>query len=53
MYKAIIWETSSSVGKGVDVIAESLDAARMKLEGEYGEGTVFDLHSEIDASTPR
>lgn len=52
-YKAIIWETPSSVGKRVAVIAESINAARMKLEAEYGEGTVFDLHSEIDVSTPR
>jgi hypothetical protein len=43
-HKAITWEKPSSVGKRVAVIAESLDAARMKLEGEYGEGTVFDLH---------
>jgi phage gp46-like protein len=52
-YKAMIWATPSSVGKRVTVIAESLDDARLKLEREYGEGTVFDLHNEIDASTPR
>lgn len=52
-YKAVIWDTTSSVGKRVTVIAESLDDARMKLEGEYGEGSVFDLHSDIAASTPR
>lgn len=52
-YKAMIWETPSSVGKRVTVIAESLDDARLKLEGEHGEGTVFDLHNENEASTPR
>jgi hypothetical protein len=52
-YKALIWETPSSVGKRVTVIAVSLDDARMKLEGEYGKDRVFDLHNEIEASTPR
>lgn len=52
-YKAMIWETPSSIGKRVTVTAESLDDARRKLEEEFGKGTVFDLHSEIDASMPR
>jgi len=49
----MIWETPSSVGKQVTVIAESLDDARLKLEGQYGEGSVFDLHNENEASAPR
>jgi hypothetical protein len=34
-------------------MAESLEEARLKLKGKYGKGTVFDLHNEIGASTPR
>jgi hypothetical protein len=49
----MIWETPSSVGRRVTVIAESLDDARLKLEVEFGEGRVFDLHNEIDASMSR
>jgi hypothetical protein len=52
-YRAMIWETPSSIGKRVTVIAKSLDDARLKLEAEYGEGAAFDLHNERDASTPR
>jgi hypothetical protein len=52
-YKAMIWATPSSVGKPVTVIAENLDDARLKLEAEFGEGTVFNLHNELDASAPR
>ena len=49
----MIWETPSSIGKPLTVKAESLDDARRKLEEQFGNGTVFDLHSEIDASMPR
>jgi hypothetical protein len=52
-YKAMIWETPSSIGKRVTVTAESLDNARRKLEEEFGKGAVFDLHSEVDASMPK
>jgi len=52
-YKAMIWETPSSVGKRVAVMAESLEDARQKLQENYGESSVFDLHNEINASTPR
>jgi hypothetical protein len=41
---------------GVELPAPWIDRendARLKLEEEYGEGTVFDLHNEIDASMPR
>lgn len=47
------WETPSSIGKRITVTAESLDDARRKLEEEFGRGTVFDLHNEIDASMLR
>ena len=49
----IIWEKPSSIGNRVIVIAESLADAKRKLESEYGEGTVFNLHTEIDAAKPR
>lgn len=52
-YKAMIWETPSSVSKRVTVIAESLDNARLKLEEQYGKGSVFNLHNENEASAPR
>lgn len=52
-YIAIIWKTPTIVGKRVTIVAESLDDARLKLEVEFGEGTVFNLHNEIDASMPR
>jgi hypothetical protein len=43
----MIWKTPSSLGKRVTVIAKSLEEARLKLEKEFGEGTVFNLHNEI------
>jgi hypothetical protein len=52
-YIAVIWETPTSVGKRVTVVAESLDDALLKLEEEFGKGKVFNLHNEIDASMPR
>jgi len=52
-YKAIIWETPTSVGMRVTVVAESLAEALLKLEEEFGQGTVFNLHNDIDASMPR
>jgi len=35
-YKAIIWETPTSVGMRVTVVAESLAEALLKLEEEFG-----------------
>ena len=52
-YIAMIWETPTSVGKRVTVVAESLDDALLKFEEEFGKGKVFNLHNEIDASMPR
>ena len=53
-YRAIIWTTDASTpGQRVTVVAKGLDEARKKLEGQYGNGTVFDLHNEEDASRPR
>jgi hypothetical protein len=53
-YKAVIWTPESSEpGRRVNVVANSLQDARDKLEAEYGEGTVFDLHNEDDAARPR
>jgi len=49
----MIWETPTSVGKRVTVVAESLDDALLKFEEEFGKGKVFNLHNEIDASMPR
>jgi hypothetical protein len=40
-YIAVIWETPTSVGKRVTVVAESLDDALLKLEEEFGRGKVF------------
>ena len=53
-YRAIIWgKNENRPGQRVVVWAENLDEARRKLEAEYGEGTVFDLHNEEDANRPR
>ena len=53
-YRAIIWTPEPNrPGQRVRITAESLTEAKMKLEAEYGEGNVFDLHSEEDAAQPR
>ena len=53
-YQAIIWtKDPAKPGRRVTVSATSLENAKKLLEAEYGEGTVFDLHSEEDASRPR
>ncbi len=53
-YKAIIWDDDpDKPGRRVSVQAENLDEAKAKLEAEYGEGHVFDLHNEQDALQPR
>jgi len=54
LYKAIIWDADPNVpGKRVTVHASDLDEAKRKLEDEYGEGRVFNLHNEEDANSPR
>jgi hypothetical protein len=53
-YKAMIWvQGSDKAGRRVSVEAEGLKQAREELEAQYGEGNVFDLHCEEDASRPR
>jgi hypothetical protein len=54
LYRAIIWiRGSDRPGQRVNVLAETLKEAKEKLEAEYGEGNVFDLHNEEDAARPR
>lgn len=50
----MIWvRDSDRPGLRVSVLAENLKEAKEKLEAEYGEGNVFDLHNEEDAARPR
>jgi hypothetical protein len=50
----MIWiRDSGGPGQRVSVLAENLKEAKEKLEAEYGEGNVFDLHNEEDAARPR
>jgi hypothetical protein len=54
LYKAMIWTpASNSPGRRVSILATTLEDAKEKLESEYGEGSVFDLHDEDDAAQPR
>ncbi len=54
LYCAIIWvRDSDQPGKRISVLAENLREAKDKLESEYGEGNVFDLHNEKDAERRR
>jgi hypothetical protein len=54
LYRATIWiRDSDRPGRRVSVLAETLKEALEKLEAEYGEGNVFDLHNEEDAARPR
>jgi hypothetical protein len=54
LYRAMIWVPDSDrPGQRVSVLAESLKEAMEKLEAEYGEGNVFNLHNEEDATRPR
>ena len=54
IYKAIIWDDDSDKpGRRVSVLAENLQDAKKRLEKEYGEGHVFNLHNEEDAVQPR
>jgi hypothetical protein len=53
-YKAMIWKPASNLpGRRVSVLATTLEDAKERLEAEYGEGSVFDLHNEDDAAQPR
>jgi len=53
-YEAIVWvQGSDDAGRRVSVEAEGLDQAKEELEVQYGEGNVFNLQSEEDASRPR
>jgi hypothetical protein len=53
-YRAIIWrQDPTGPGQRVTVMATNGEDARRRLEREYGEGTVFDLHNPEDAETPR
>ncbi|GHH00491.1 hypothetical protein JJE73_33340 [Comamonas sp. JC664] len=53
-YKAIIWtQDPTRPGQRVSIWATSLEEARKLLEQEHGKGTVFNLHNEEDAQTPR
>jgi hypothetical protein len=54
LYRAMVWVAGSErPGQRVSVLAENLGEAKKKLETEYGEGNVFDLHNEEDAARPR
>jgi hypothetical protein len=55
VYRAMIWpaDRRDEPGLRVTVSAESLDEARSKLEALHGQGTVFDLPAEDDATRPR
>jgi len=54
LYHAMIWiRDSDRPGRHATVLAEGLKEAKEKLEAEYGEGNVFDLHNEEDAAQPR
>jgi hypothetical protein len=53
-YKAMVWpDGADQPGRRVSVRAASLDEARTQLEAEHGQGTVFDLHTDDDASRTR
>jgi len=54
VYRAIVWDAERNVpGKRVNVLAPDLAEAKRKLEAEYGEGRIFDLHNEEEADQPR
>ena len=54
LYKAMIWASGpGNPGARVTVEAETLEEAQRKLEAQYGEGNVYDLHNEQEASRPR
>jgi len=54
VYKAMVWDTDRNVpGQRVTVLANDLADAKTKLEAEHGEGRIFDLHNEEEASRLR
>lgn len=54
LYNAVTWSKGpDEPGQRVSVCAGTAREAKEKLEAEYGEGTVFDLHNEEDAARPR
>lgn len=54
LYKAMVWASGpGTTGTRVTVEAENLVEAQQKLEAQYGEGNVYDLHNEQEASVPR
>ncbi len=54
LYKAVIWSRGPDApGQRASVLAETVTEAKQKLEIEYGEGAVFDLHKEEDSARPR
>jgi hypothetical protein len=54
LYRAMISvRDADHLDRRVSVLAENLKKAKEKLEAEYGEGNVFDLHNEEDAARPR
>ena len=54
LYKAIVWDVDQNVpGQRVNVLANDLAEAKSKLEAQYGEGRIFDLHNEEEATRPR
>lgn len=54
LFKAVVWESDpAKPGKHVEVYAEDLTDAKLRLEEQYGKGNVFDLHNESDAEKAR
>jgi hypothetical protein len=54
VYKAIVWDRDPNAhGQRVIVVANNLAEAKRKLEKEHGEGRIFYLHNEDEASTLR
>jgi hypothetical protein len=54
LYTAIIWQEDPDIpGERVTILANDLQEAKRKLEAEYGEGRVFNLYNEEEASRLR
>jgi hypothetical protein len=54
IYKAMVWDTDGhGPGQRVTVLASDLADAKRRLEAEHGEGRIFDLHNEEEASRIR
>ena len=53
-YAAIVWSADSTEpGKRLVLQAASIEEAEQQIRGEYGDGCVFSLWNEADASAPR